>query len=181
MNRSSTARLAVFGRFSSSSARRSVLASASVLAFAAFPALLAGCATPPPPSQVTLTYESRPEGAVLFQGTRQLGTAPITQSYPSDGKSTDVTTPEVTAVWPSGAKASFFTVLKVGADRVATLERPANAPNVKVDLDNAQKFISKKEQENRLEKEALAREIARGSDRCKQQMSSGNTATNDCQ
>ena len=178
MNRSSTAR---WPALSLPAARRFALATSALLAFGALPGLLAGCAAPAPLNQVTLTYETKPEGAVLFQGTRQLGTAPVTQSYASDGKSVDVATPEVTAVWPSGAKASFFTVLKLGADRVATLERPANAPNLKVDLDNAQKFISKKEQENRLEKESLARDIARASDRCKQQMASGNAATNDCQ
>ncbi|MFZ2989443.1 hypothetical protein [Ideonella sp.] len=158
-------------------ARRSGLITLAALSLVA---ALTACATGPGAS-VTLTYETVPEGAVLFEGKRELGVAPVTQSYPSDGKSAEVTTPEVTAVWPSGAKTSFYTVLKPGADRVATLERPANAPNAQADLENAKKFVLAKTQEAQREKDAAAREIARNSARCRQQLATGNMATNDCQ
>lgn len=143
-------------------------------------ASLAGCAAVPAPTQAMLTYETVPEGAVIYEGTQNLGPAPVTRTYNSDGKSTTIRTPEVTAVWPSGAKESYYTLIPVGADRTATIERPKAAPGLQADLDNAKKFISAKDAEARRIKEAAARDLARGSDRCKVQQSKGNVATNDC-
>lgn len=131
--------------------------------------LLAGCAAPGKSSQGQLTYESSPEGAQLFEAGQPIGTAPVTRTYGSDGKSPQITTPEVTAVWPSGAKASFWTRIDIGSDRVTTLERPAKAPNLQADLDNAAKFKLAREQEQRREKEDARRAQARDSARCKAQ------------
>jgi hypothetical protein len=141
----------------------------------------AGCATAPPPNQALLTYESVPEGAVIFEGGQSVGVAPVTRTYVGDGKSDSIRTPEVTAVWPSGAKATFWTQLKVGSDRVATIDRPANAPGLQADLDNAKKLAAESGRDAKRARDALARDIARDSARCKDQMHKGNLATNDCQ
>jgi hypothetical protein len=146
----------------------------------ALAAALGGCATPGKSNQGMVTYETNPEGAKLFEGSVALGDAPVTRTYTGDGKSPQITTPEVTAVWPSGAKTTFWTKIDPGSDRVATLERPAKAANLQMDLDNAAKFAKAREQEKRRENEDLRRSIARDSARCKQQQTSGNVATNDC-
>ena len=145
-------------------------------------ATLGGCAEAPPANQAMLTYKTKPEGAQLMEGSLVLGIAPVTRTYKGDGKSTSITTPDVTAVWPSGAKTTFFTILEVGADRVATLERPADAPGLQVDLDNAKKILAAQELEERRRKEDIARDMSRNSDRCKAQLAKGGTpAVDDCQ
>ena len=97
----------------------------------------AGCTSLAQPGDAMLTYETAPAGATIFESGLSLGVAPVTRTYPHDGKSTSIRTPEVTAVWPSGAKASFWTLLPAGADRVATIERPSGAPGLQADLDHA--------------------------------------------
>jgi len=133
-------------------------------------ACLGACAATPPANQAMLTYETKPEGAQIFEGEKLLGQAPVTRTYVGDGKSPQITTPDVTAVWPSGAKTLFFTILDVGADRVATLERPAGAPGLEKDLENARAVELARLQEERRIKEQLAHEVARASDRCKAQL-----------
>lgn len=137
----------------------------------ALSALLVGCAAPGKSNQGQLTYETNPEGAQLFEAGQAIGTAPVTRTYTSDGKAPQITTPEVTAVWPSGAKASFWTKIDIGSDRATTIERPAKAPNLQADLDNASKFKLAREQEQRREKEDARREQNRNSARCKAQQS----------
>ena len=139
----------------------------SRIAAAAAIVFVAGCATSPPGAK--LTYETTPAGATLFEGTQSLGVAPQMRSYPGDDKGGQIRTPEVTAVWPSGAKTTFWTFLKPGDDNVTTLARPANAPNLQVDLDNAKNYASAEE---RL-KAQLLRDQARSSARCQAQMSGG--------
>lgn len=156
---------------------RALLASSTLLLSAA---LLAGCATAPSATEVTLSYESQPAGATLFEGGQPLGVAPQTRSYKAQGTATTVRTPDVTAVWPSGAKTVYFTILPLGADRVATLERPAGAPNLQADLDHAKKLAAANERDSKRTQEALQRDLARNSARCKEQMAKGNLATNDC-
>lgn len=147
----------------------------------ALSALLAGCAAPGKSNQGMLTYETSPEGAQLFEGVQAIGTAPVTRTYTGDGKSPQIKTPEVTAVWPSGAKATFWTNIDVGSDRVATIERPAKAPNMQADLDNAAKFKLAREQEQRREKEDARREQNRNSARCKaQQAGQSKGVLDDC-
>ena len=141
--------------------------SLSRFAIAASFALLAGCATSPPGAK--LTYETSPAGATLYEGGKALGTAPQMRSYPADAAGGQIRTPEVTAVWPSGAKTSFWTFLKPGDDNVTTLARPANAPNLQADLDNAKTFASAEE---RLKAQQL-RDQARNSARCQAQMQGG--------
>jgi hypothetical protein len=144
-------------------------------------AALVGCASGGPAAmQGTLTYESMPEGATIYEGGQALGVAPVTKTYSAAGSAGPIKTPEVTAVWPSGAKESYFTFLPPGADRVATIERPKSAPNLQADLDNAKRFVFAKEAEAKRIKENNSREMSRASDRCKDQQSKGTVATNDC-
>lgn len=148
------------------------------LALAAF---LSGCAATGKSNQGQLTYETSPEGAQLLEGGQAIGTAPVTRTYAGDGKSPQITTPEVTAVWPSGAKATFWTKIDVGSDRIATIERPTKAPNLQADLDNAAKFKLARDQEQRREKEDIRRAQARDSARCKaQQAGQSKSVLDDC-
>src|SRR5690348_7690751 len=144
-------------------------------------ALAAGCADIPASNEAALTYESSPEGATLYEGGHSIGIAPVTRNYKSDGKGGQITTPDVTAVWPSGAKTTFFTYLQPGDDRVATLERPQGAPGLEADLENAKKYKLAKEQEDRRTKEAERRDQAQMSARCAEQMHKGGTSpVDDC-
>ena len=112
----------------------------SVLLAAALPLALLGCATTSVPSdRALLTYETSPKGATLYEGSEAIGVAPQTRSYVLKADTRTVESPVVTAVWPSGAKATFWTVLNMGDDRVATLERPKEFANLAADLANAEK------------------------------------------
>lgn len=154
---------------------KSVLMLGPLLALAA----LAGCANTPAPATALLTYETKPEGATLFEGGQPLGVAPVTRTYRGDGKSETVRTPLVTAVWPSGAKESFYTLLPLGADRVATIERPVTAPGLQGDLDHAKKLALAREQGARRDAEAQLRDQKRNSDRCRAQTSGASKALQD--
>ena len=136
------------------------------LAGLALAALLAGCAAPGASNQAALTYETSPEGAQLFEGGQAIGLAPVTRTYKGDGKSPVIKTPEVTAVWPSGAKATFWTNVEVGSDRVATIERPAKAPNLQADLDNAAKVKLARDKEQGRDKDEARKAGLRDSTRC---------------
>ena len=145
------------------------------LAAIAAVAVLASCATEPQGAK--LTYETSPPGATIYEGGQSLGMAPVTKSYPSAATGAQIRTTEITALWPSGAKTTFWTFLKPGDDNVTTLTRPANAPNLQVDLDNAQKYASA---EQRL-KAQQARDQARSSARCQAQTQGGVVAgIDDC-
>ena len=128
-----------------------------------------------------LTYETKPEGATLFEGGKSLGVAPVTRTYTGDGTSATVRTPLVTAVWPSGAKESYYTLLPLGSDRVATIERPAGAPGLQADLDEAKKIAQAREQAGRRNTEAVLRDQRRNSDRCRSQQAGASLAiADDC-
>jgi hypothetical protein len=147
----------------------------AVAAAAALIAVLAGCASAPQGAK--LTYETSPAGATLYEGGQSLGVAPQMRSYAGDAAGGQIRTPEVTAVWPSGARTTFYTFLKPGDDNVTTLTRPANAPNAQVDVENARRYASAEE---RLKAQQL-RDQARGSARCQAQMQGGTAAgIDDC-
>lgn len=148
----------------------------ALAALAAATLALAGCATEPRGAK--LTYETSPAGASLYEDGKAIGVAPQMRTYPSTADASgQIRTPVVTAVWPSGAKASFWTFLKAGDDNVTTIARPANAPNLQADLDNAQKFANDEERR----KAALLHDQARSSARCQAQMQGGvPTAIDDC-
>jgi hypothetical protein len=142
-------------------------------------AALAGCAAAP--TKALLTYKTVPAGAELFENGKSIGIEPVTRTYQSDGKSKTITTPDVTAVWMSGAKTTYYTYLNVGADVQATLERPANAPNMQADVDHAKLVAANREREAERLKALQKRDIARASDRCKaQQRGEGQAVADDC-
>lgn len=144
-----------------------------LLAPLAFAALLAGCAAGPAPTSATLTYETSPAGATLYEAGQALGVAPVRRSYSAVAGAASVRTPLVTAVWPSGAKESYYTIVPVGADRVATIERPASAPGLQADLDQAKKLAAERAQDSKRQQDQLRREQAQNSARCKAQQASG--------
>ncbi len=142
---------------------------------------LAACASGPTTPSAKLTYETRPEGAVIYEGGQAVGTAPVMRTYQSDGKSDRIETPEVTAVWPSGAKTTYFTVIPVKSDRVATIQRPAGVAGLELDLENAKKFVAASDRDAQRQKEELARDQARASARCKaQQAGTSKAIADDC-
>lgn len=139
---------------------------------------LSGCATAPAIT-AKLTYETVPIGAEIFEGGKSLGVEPVMRDYSLDGKSGTIQTPDVTAVWPSGAKTSFYTILAAGADRVATLERPANVPGLAIDLDRAKGLAATRQREKERLKALQHSDIQRASARCKEQQAGGGLAVSD--
>jgi hypothetical protein len=142
--------------------------------------LLGACAAPAP-KKAMLTYESVPDGAQIYEGDKALGTVPVTRTYEADGTSGDITTPEVRVVWPSGAQTTFFTILPLGADRLAKLERPADAPGLQQDLDHAKQVTAARKQDEERRRQQQQTDINRASARCKQeQAEGGHGLTDDC-
>ena len=141
--------------------------------------VLAGCASGP--GVALLTYETQPAGATLYEAGQSIGVAPVMRRYPGDAQTGAVRTPEVTAVWPSGARTTFWTNLHVGDDRVTTLQRPLNAPNLALDQENAAKVTDQARRDQARAKASLMSEQARGSARCKAQQQSGHAVIDDCQ
>lgn len=135
-------------------------------------AVLCACAGAPP-TRALLTYESVPDGAQIFEGDKSLGTVPVTRTYESDGKSSDITTPNVRAVWPSGAQTSYFTIVPVGSDRVATLQRPTDAPGLQQDMAHAQEVTAARKREAQRQHDMQQTDINRASARCKQEQQQG--------
>jgi hypothetical protein len=148
----------------------------SLAASLAATAVLAACAAPVP--HALLTYETAPAGATLYEGGQSIGVAPVTRTYPAAVPGSAIRTPEVTAVWPSGAKATFWTNLKVGDDNITTITRPAGAPGLDVDEANARTL---KDADARA-KADLQRSVHRNSARCLAQQQGGVLAgIDDCQ
>jgi hypothetical protein len=105
----------------------------------------------------------------------------VTRTYQSDGKSSNIRTPDVKAVWPSGAETTYFTILPVGADLVAKLERPAAVPGLQGDLDHARTVAATRQREAERLKAQQQHDIAAASARCKaQQAQGGKGLTDDC-
>ncbi len=140
---------------------------------------LSSCASGP--GVALLTYETQPAGATLYEGGQSIGVAPVMRRYAGDPQTGAVRTPEVTAVWPSGAKTTFWTNLQVGDDRITALQRPANAPNLALDQENAAKFVDQAKRDDARAKAAVMADQARGSARCKAQQQSGHAVVDDCQ
>ncbi len=153
----------------------------TLLAVTLAASLLCACAAGPAPRKAMLTYQSVPDGAQIFEGDKLLGTVPVTRTYDGDGTSGNITTPDVRAVWPSGAQTTYFTILPVGSDRVATLERPADAPGLQQDLEHAKQVVAARKQDAQRQHDFQQSDIALGSARCKQEQQQGTHGlTNDC-
>jgi len=146
---------------------------------AALAAAFSGCATTGPRTAM-LTYESNPAGATIYEGGKALGVAPVARTYEfAEGVNT-IATPEVTAVWASGAKETYWTNLPVRADLVATIERPKSAPGLDKDLAAAKPIMEERERDAERLKGENQRAINRDSARCRDQQQKGNLATADC-
>ena len=150
-----------------------------LLLLASLSAAFAGCATTGPRTAL-LTYDSNPAGATIYEGGKPLGIAPVTRTYEFGESASSIAAPEVTAVWTSGAKASYWTNLSVHADLAATIDRPANVPGLDKDMAAAKPLLEQREREALRLKEENMRETARNSSRCREQMQKGNVATSDC-
>jgi hypothetical protein len=148
------------------------------LAVALTAALLGACAGTAP-QRAMLTYQSEPDGAQIFEGDKSLGTVPVTRTYDSDGKSSSITTPDVRAVWPSGAQTTFFTIIPLGSDRVATLQRPADAPGLQQDLEHAKQVAVVRKQDAERRRQQQQTDINRASARCKQEQAQGTQGLSD--
>jgi len=144
-----------------------------LLLVAALASLLGACATTTAPRKTMLTYESVPDGAQIYEGDKLLGAVPVTRTYERDGTSDTVTTPDVRAVWPSGAQTSYFTILPVGSDRVATLQRPADAPGLQQDLEHAKQVADARKRDAERNRQFQQTDINRASARCKQEQAQG--------
>jgi hypothetical protein len=126
------------------------------------------------PARATLTYESVPDGAEIFESGKSVGIVPVTRTYTSDGKSKTIQTPDVRAVWPSGAQTTYFTLLPAGSDdRVATLERPPNAPGLQQDLEHAKQVVAARTRDAARNRDTQQSDINRGTATCKREQSQG--------
>lgn len=141
-------------------------------------AMLGACADIAP-RRAMLTYESVPDGAQIFEGGKLLGSVPVTRTYSSDGKSSSITTPDIRAVWPSGAQTTYFTILQAGSDRVATLQRPADAPGLQQDVEHAKRIAAARKRDAERNRELQQTDINRASARCKQEQAQGTEGLSD--
>jgi len=141
-------------------------------------AAFAGCASGP--RTAMLTYETNPAGATIYEGGKSLGIAPVTRTYELAPNANSIATPEVTAVWSSGAKATYWTNLSVNADLAATIERPTSTPGLDKDIAAAKPLLEERAREAERQKEDNMRTTARMSARCRDQQAKGNVATSDC-
>lgn len=146
---------------------------------AALAAAFTGCASNIPRTAM-LTYQSNPVGATIYEGGKPLGVAPVSRTYDFADNVSTIATPEVTAVWASGAKSTYWTNLAARADLVATIDRPASAPGLDKDLAAAKPLQEQMARDAERLKEDNRRTMARDSARCREQMQKGNVATSDC-
>jgi hypothetical protein len=84
-------------------------------------------------------------------------------------------------VWPSGAQTTYFTIVPLGSDRVATLQRPSDAPGLQQDLEHAKQVAVSRKQDAERRRQEQQTEINQASARCKQEQLQGNHGlTDDC-
>jgi len=146
---------------------------------AAVLAALAGCASVGSRTAM-LTYDTMPVGATIYEGGKSLGVAPVVRTYQYPEGVSSIATPEITAVWASGAKNTYWTNLPVYADLVATIQRPANAPGLDKDQAAAVPIMEERAREAQRLKEDNQRTMARDSPRCREQQQKGIVAGSDC-
>lgn len=128
-----------------------------------FALLLTACATPLQTNEGRLTYLTVPPGAMLYEGSTALGLAPQTRNYLGVSGAKTVATSLVTAVWPSGAKASTWVNLSLGVSGLSTtISRPQNAPGLDKDLSFAAQIDERKRASDQESANALGMAIAGG-------------------
>ena len=108
------------------------------LIFVALCAFLVGCATPLKPNQVRVSFNSEPPGAMIYNGDKAWGTAPVelvltaSEGAVRAGYSDQN---DMYAMWPSGAKSRKGVRIQVGqGSRQFTFSRPSDAPGLDKDL-----------------------------------------------
>lgn len=94
---------------------------------------LCSCASIPS-DQSSMTYRTHPPGASIYEGGAFVGVAPQKRLYRSLTGSKVGRTPEITVVWPSGAKATYYTDLPFdGREFEVTIQRPNGEPGIERD------------------------------------------------
>ncbi len=151
----------------------------TLLSSLSFLLLMTGCASAPS-NTAALTFNSKPEGARIFEGQTDLGVAPATRTYTFPENTVTLQTPLVTAVWPSGAKATYWTNLPIHADLDATINRPADAAGLDKDMENAEVIKAANAKDAQRNKEMMAHDLAHDSARCASEIRTGATNTADC-
>jgi hypothetical protein len=109
-------------------------------------------------NQVSLTVRTEPKGAMLYSSDAALGMAPQTLVYTADSQAQEAgwfRTADVTAIWPSGARAqtSVTLVLHQGP-QVVTISRPPDAPGLDVDMAHALKLQQAKTVQDKADAQA---------------------------
>lgn len=107
-----------------------------VAALSAF--LLVGCATPLKPNQVRVTFNSEPPGAMIYDGEKAWGTAPVVLVLTASESAMRVGYADqnnMYAMWPSGAKSRKGVRIHVGqGSRQFAFSRPSDVPGLDKDL-----------------------------------------------
>jgi hypothetical protein len=141
--------------------------------------VLAGCAGGPRVAR--LQIESNPEGAKIYEDNKLLGEAPIVKHYTFIEKESQIDTPTIKAVWPSGASADSYYQLKPSDDVIAVLERPKNAPNIAMDNEYAKKVHDAAAKQADISRGITQKELSLSSERCRaQQNGSSKAMVDDC-
>ena len=101
--------------------------------------LISGCgSTPLKPNEVRVTFVTIPSGAMIYDGERALGTAPIEKLITTNETAVRagyVDFDNLYAMWPSGAKTKKGGRISVGkGDRQVTFSRPSDAPGLDKDM-----------------------------------------------
>lgn len=100
--------------------------------------IFTSCAKPLAPNQVRVTFSSIPEGAMIYEGEKAWGVAPVTLIYTVNDDAVRkgyFTEYNMFALWPSGAKHGGAVGIQVGeGSREVTFSRPSDAPGLDKDL-----------------------------------------------
>lgn len=108
--------------------------------------LLAGCATPAKApqlaaNQIRVDHYSQPNGAIIYMNNTAIGTTPFSLVYTGNSLLTSEGTGNLslTAVWPSGAKATQVVRVNIRQQQhiSVVLSRPVDAPRLDIDMANA--------------------------------------------
>lgn len=100
--------------------------------------ILVGCATSLKPNQVLITFNSEPPGAMIYDGEKAWGIAPIKLVFSANEyvmRAGYADQNGFYAMWPSGAKSKKGGRVNVGqGSQQFTFSRPSDAPGLDKDL-----------------------------------------------
>jgi hypothetical protein len=123
---------------------------------------------------LTVVYDSYPPGAAIFEGEKGHGIAPFKGTYEvKEGKEQDFfQCSPITARWVSGAETTVQVNhdLKEGFFTSRTLQRPANAPNLELDLSYSleRERVTREGQQQAFEQEQIRRQAREAQNRYEQ-------------